>query len=49
MVIFGADFYRVMHYSAKCGLAIACRLSLYDEKSLAPSIDHGTLKVPDSR
>jgi len=23
-----SDFYRAMHYSAKCGLAIACRLSV---------------------
>ena len=26
--IFAVDFYRAMHYSAKRGLAIACRLSV---------------------
>jgi len=25
-----SDFYRAMHYSAKCGIATACRLSVCD-------------------
>jgi len=34
--VFACSFYRAMHYSAKCGLAIACRLSIC--LSVCPSV-----------
>jgi len=36
-----ANFYRTMHFSAKCGLAIACR------PSVRPSVRHSVCSVGD--